>query len=230
VLISDNDIEADSISVEYNDAFNLEKRVWVDELISGISLAVNEDTNTTDEESDDSEEDTRRITIPNSSDNSESLNYAADTEVQFIFKFQDSSDADICVDHDGDGVADSPLYALRLEDSSDATSFDLWSFQLEALTQQRGGVTILHNVINVNNKEKTVLEVDASESGNLRVTVLTLDGDIVKILERGHISAGLHYYYWDGTNKSGNSVTRGLYFIRITGAGIDETRKVMCVK
>jgi flagellar hook assembly protein FlgD len=67
-------------------------------------------------------------------------------------------------------------------------------------------------------------------SGNLNVIVMTLDGNIVKYLQHGRTSKGLHYYRWDGTNKAGNKVARGLYFVRVVGPDIDETRKVMCVK
>ena len=35
---------------------------------------------------------------------------------------------------------------------------------------------------------------------------------------------------WDGKNKKGDIVARGIYFIRIIGNGVDETRKVMIIK
>jgi flagellar hook assembly protein FlgD len=44
------------------------------------------------------------------------------------------------------------------------------------------------------------------------------------------VTAGTHYYTWNGKNNAGNSVARGLYFVRVVGEGIDETRKVMIVK
>ena len=59
---------------------------------------------------------------------------------------------------------------------------------------------------------------------------MTLDGNIIKRLEKGTVSAGTHYYYWNGTNNVGKPVARGLYFVRVSGKGIDETRKVMVVK
>ncbi|MBO4547254.1 MAG: hypothetical protein J5700_06720, partial [Treponema sp.] len=95
---------------------------------------------------------------------------------------------------------------------------------------QRGGVTILNNVIDLNNGEHTVVQVDMKESGNLNVMVMTLDGNIVTYLRHGHTDAGTHYYNWNGTNNGGSKVARGLYFVRVIGPGIDETRKVMCVK
>jgi flagellar hook assembly protein FlgD len=88
----------------------------------------------------------------------------------------------------------------------------------------------MNNVIDVNQREQTVIQVDMAEAGFLNVYVMTLDGNIVQQLEHGHISAGSHYYRWDGSNTGGSSVARGLYFVRVVGSGIDETRKVLCVK
>ena len=59
---------------------------------------------------------------------------------------------------------------------------------------------------------------------------MTADGNVVKYLENGRKPQGQYYYFWNGTNNSGKSVARGIYFIRIVGSGIDETRKVMVVK
>ena len=69
-----------------------------------------------------------------------------------------------------------------------------------------------------------------NEDGNLNIYVMTADGSIVKRLSHGRTTAGTHYYKWNGTNNSGNGVARGIYFIRVSGPGIDETRKVLCVK
>ena len=124
----------------------------------------------------------------------------------------------------------SSLYCLRLSDKSDPASLDLWSFKLKSISQQRGGVTILNNVINASAGEKTVVQVNMPLSGTLNVMVMTLDGNIVTYLQHGTASAGTHYYQWNGRNNAGNPVARGLYFVRVVGSGIDETRKVMVVK
>ena len=59
---------------------------------------------------------------------------------------------------------------------------------------------------------------------------MTLDGNIITYLNRGTTGAGEHYFTWNGRNRNGNIVARGMYFIRVIGSGIDETRKVMVVK
>ena len=164
----------------------------------------------------------------------DTFNFAAGDEVQFMFKICDSSGTVIKIDHDGDPLTDTiPLYALWMPNpvtTNKVPFVDLWSFSIKDIKQQRGGVTILNNVINVNVREQTVVEVTTKEAGRLNVYVMTLDGNIVKKLSNGRVKAGTHYFKWDGTNNAGNAVARGLYFIRVVGEGIDETRKVMCVK
>ena len=123
-----------------------------------------------------------------------------------------------------------PLYAGRLENKGDLTSFDIWSIKLNATKLQRGGVTIMNNVIDLNEGEKTMIQVDMESDGPLNVIVMTLDGNIVQYLQHGSTTSGTHFYTWNGTTKGGKKVARGLYFIRVFGNGIDETRKVMVVK
>ncbi len=151
-------------------------------------------------------------------------NWKSGDQISFLFKM-----GNYTVDHFANGTIE-PLYAVRLKNPNDITSLDLWSFKIKETTLQRGGVSILNNVINVDYGENTVVQVDLKESGNLNVIVMTLDGNIVTYLRHGHTDAGTHYYKWNGTNNGGSKVARGLYFVRVIGPGIDETRKVMCVK
>lgn len=175
--------------------------------------------------------------IPNDVNSDESLNWDSGSEIQFVFKVFDSDGNAIWVDGDVNGEidesidsSDHPLYAVRLKDESDLSSIDLWSLNILDIVQQKGGVTILNNVIDSSNDEKTVVEVDVATAGNLTVQVLTLDGNVVKVLQRGRVDSGKYYYQWDGKNIAGDSVARGMYFIRVVGPNLDETRKVMVVK
>ena len=135
----------------------------------------------------------------------------AGANVEFIFKYGD-------------------LYCARLKDASDMTSVDPWRFSISALKLQRGGVTILNNVIDSNKREKTLLNVEMAKSGNLVIQVFTMDGNLIRTLERNKKGAGTYSYSWDGSNLSGNPVARGMYFIRVVGPDMDEIRKVMVVK
>ena len=168
----------------------------------------------------------------------ENAGWKSGDQIFFLFALSDANNNPVKICHapEYDSLTDtytteeSPLFALRLKNSGDLTSADLWSFKLQSITKQRGGVTILNNVINAANGEKTVVQVNMPSGGTLNVIIMTLDGNIVKYLQHGEASQGEHNYTWDGTTKSGKKVARGLYFIRVFGNGIDETRKVMVVK
>ena len=132
--------------------------------------------------------------------------------------------------YDNSATQSTPLYCARLKNPLDITSIDLWSFIISEPQRQRGGVSIYSNVVNATNKEFCTLEVNMPRAGNLRVIVMTADGNVVQYLENSRQSEGLHYYYWNGTNNAGKAVARGIYFIRVVGPEIEETRKVMVVK
>ncbi|MCL1812092.1 MAG: hypothetical protein FWG29_01070 [Treponema sp.] len=107
-----------------------------------------------------------------------------------------------------------------------------FTFGIHDITRQRGGVTILNNVINSNNRERVYVDYKPESSGRVTIQVFTLDGNLVKILKRGSETADGKYHRvsWDGTNEGGRPVARGMYFIRVVAPGIDEIRKVMVVK
>ena len=124
----------------------------------------------------------------------------------------------------------SKLFALRLENEKDLSSIDLWSFRLKAIERQRGGVSVMNNVINVTTNEKVTIKLDNPKSGKVEVIVMTLDGNVVRYLNHGNLKEGTSYFSWDGRNNSGKPVARGMYFIRVVGTAFDETRQVMVAK
>ena len=226
-------INSKQTASRYNENLEEHKRLWLPfvfrtftEEKNNTSLSVNE----AEETASSSDRSVRDYVIPNdpeSADFSEDeiFNWKAGEEVQFLFEYDRTFDNDADVE-----TEDIPLYLLRLQDKEKPESFDLWSFKLAGMLKQRGNVTILNNVINLNELEQVSLEVDVKSKGNLTITVMTLDGNIIDYLERGVVEAGIHTYQWNGTNRRNQLVSRGLYFIRVVGPGIEETRKVMCIK
>jgi hypothetical protein len=105
-----------------------------------------------------------------------------------------------------------------------------FGFSIRDIQAQRSGVSILNNVIDPTRGERTRLNYIIDEEGPVTITVFTLDGDVVQTLQRGRQSPGDYTVNWNGRNRAGNSVARGIYFIRIVAPGIDEIRKVMVVK
>jgi flagellar hook assembly protein FlgD len=67
-------------------------------------------------------------------------------------------------------------------------------------------------------------------TGKITVTVFSLNGDIVNVLANGTQGPGEHATGWDGKNRGGRIVARGIYFIRVVGPGFDEMRKVLVVR
>ena len=134
------------------------------------------------------------------------------------------------------GPAD--LYAGRLDMDPDATIIPPdwyrrvrpFGIYIRDLVTQRGGVTILNNVIDPRIGERVRMNFSISKSGPVTITVFTLDGDVVRSLQRGTMTPGDYSVSWDGRNRAGDAVARGMYFIRIVAAGIDEIRKVMVVR
>ena len=105
-----------------------------------------------------------------------------------------------------------------------------WSIAIRGIPEQRGGVTILNNVIDPGAGGETELRYSLERPGTVVANVFTIDGDLVKVLVRSRQGSGSYNLSWDGTNSSGNIVARGFYFIRIVGPDIDEVRKVLVVK
>ncbi|MBO6218798.1 MAG: hypothetical protein J6N81_04385 [Treponema sp.] len=219
-----------------SDRFNLLTalgwRLWTDKPMSSLASSYN-DSGTKTEMAltfDDPTELLQTFELKN-----ELVHLSDGADYQFFFKIKTAGGGDIDINHDGDSLTSKiPLYAFWMPqeriNAGDFSFVDLWSFSISGVSKQRGGVSILNNVINPETGERTAIEVDMKSAGNLNIFVMTLDGNIIRRLEKGTVSEGTHFYYWDGKNNAGNSVARGLYFVRVTGNGIDETRKVMVVK
>ena len=104
-------------------------------------------------------------------------------------------------------------------------------FNIQDMQISRGGVTIMNNVINSDNREVTYLRYNLVRPGRVTIQVHTLDGTLVRSIKRNeHHNAGEYTVGWDGSNNSGRPVARGMYFIRVVGPDMDEIRKVMVVR
>ena len=240
-LYFDTEPDKDASSAYYNSIFDEKLRVWLPSVTSeGKSVLPiemmarknNVPKGTLTAESENSE---FKYNFDNDSlSMSNGINSGA--QVKFIFGLEDREICRVPIvtgDLSGftvDASNKSPLFALRLKNSKDISSLDLWSFRLKEITSQRGGVTILNNVIDTSRGDIATVKVDMSGSGSLSVIVMTLDGNVVQYLQHGTASGGEHYYSWNGKTKGGKNVARGMYFVRVIGSGFDETRKIMVVR
>lgn len=237
--------DSDSISSQYNSDLNQQLRIWLPEVTNGLFPSISLKNNSVDNYVQidstllNKDESPFRIHFEIPKEISES--WGANQQISFMYGLLNKDGSPFRIypspyhnaatgKYDLSQSVALPLYAFRLKDPSDITSIDLWSFKTRSITEQRGGVTILNNVINATNGEKTVVKVNMPTAGKLNVMVMTLDGNIITYLNHGETQAGEHYYSWDGKNNKKGIVARGMYFIRVVGNGLDETRKVMVVK
>lgn len=230
-----------SVSNQFNTDFGTNLRIWLPDLQDGLFRALaavnNKNYVYADSAALDAQSHTGTFNISKETVSA----WSSGSQVTFLFGLMDKDNKpfriynnpyyDISTDKFNLSLSiPTPLYCIRMTDNTDLSTLDLWSFKLKTITNQRGGVTILNNVIDAGKGEKTVVKVDMPDNGRLNVIVMTVDGNIITYLNRGETNAGEHYFTWNGKNKNGKAVARGMYFIRVTGSGIDETRKVMVVK
>jgi hypothetical protein len=115
-------------------------------------------------------------------------------------------------------------------DPNDPSAVRPFAYALHSIIQQRGEVTITNNVINPASGQVAYLDYVMANPGAVTITVFNLNGDIVNVLARGTQAAGEYTTSWDGKNRGGRIVARGIYFIRVVGPGFDEMRKVLVVR
>ena len=129
-----------------------------------------------------------------------------------------------------DGAGHVLPCALPAADPSNPAGVGPFKYMIRALIQQRGSVTITNNVIRPDNGQTAYLHYTLSTAGQVTVTVFDFSGSIVNVLQRGPQGAGEYTTAWDGKNRGGRAVARGIYFIRVVGPGFDEIRKVLVVR
>ena len=127
-------------------------------------------------------------------------------------------------------IYDGWLPCARLRNSNDILSFDVWHFKIVGVQKQKGGVSIFDNVLDPYKGQETIIAAHLQKPGMLTIQIMSIDGSIIRTIERSYKAAGDHIYFWDGKNNGGNPVARGIYFVRIAGPDIDEIRKILVVK
>jgi fibronectin-binding autotransporter adhesin len=117
-----------------------------------------------------------------------------------------------------------------LADPNDPSTVRPFEYDYHGLKEQRGQVTISNNLINPDKGEVAFLHYVMPSAGKVTITVFNLSGDIVNVLANTTQPAGEHTTAWNGKNRGGRIVARGIYFVRVVGPGFDEIRKVLVVR
>lgn len=201
-----------SAAEDYNPRDNVfNPKIWLPEGESIVGITKFTDLNITEVQSAGENNGFRLFPVDNADPN-----IIAGNNFQFIFKLNTTPE---------------PLYCVTIPvGGSTLSDLEPWQIALSEIKRQRGGVTIINNVINPLHGNKTELLLDQDKPGMCTIIVVSIDGNIVRKLHSGRQAAGTYRYQWDGKNKSGTPVARGMYFIKVVAPGIDESRKVMIVK
>jgi len=128
----------------------------------------------------------------------------------------------------------SELYCAQILDDTASNWYRQvipWAIKIQNIVAQAGSVSILNNILNPNNNDKTSLYYNLRTKGVVTIQVFDLSGDTVAVLQRGFQNTGKHSVSWNGRNGAGNPVARGIYFVRIVGPDkMDQIRKVLVIK
>jgi|GEM_PF-5236902 len=76
----------------------------------------------------------------------------------------------------------------------------------------------------------TLISLHIVKMTNLKVEVLNILGQRVKVLYNGTAQPGSVDLYWDGRNETGDVVGSGIYYYRVDADGYVETRKMVLLK
>ena len=74
------------------------------------------------------------------------------------------------------------------------------------------------------------LEYALTSDGDVELSVWSLDGRLVRTVERGWRAAGEHHAAWDGLDASGRRAPAGVYFVRLTSATESRSQRLVMLR
>lgn len=91
------------------------------------------------------------------------------------------------------------------------------------------GVRLLDNHPNPFNPETTI-EFTLAESAWLRLSVHDVQGRLLKVLEEGRFSMGVHNSTWDGCNSADCTLASGVYLVVLEMDGVRQSKRLVLIK
>ncbi|MGH8005216.1 MAG: T9SS type A sorting domain-containing protein, partial [Limisphaerales bacterium] len=77
---------------------------------------------------------------------------------------------------------------------------------------------------------QTAIAFSLPKSSEVRLEVFDLLGRSVVTLKEGSMAAGTHTVVWDGRDRSGQTVSSGVYLYRLKVGSFVETKKMLFLK
>lgn len=76
----------------------------------------------------------------------------------------------------------------------------------------------------------TEIQVYAPYSGNIKVEVFNVAGQLINTIYDGSVDAGLRKINWNGSDSRGHQVSSGVYFYKLTAAGQSDVGRMLMLK
>lgn len=67
-------------------------------------------------------------------------------------------------------------------------------------------------------------------AGHARLRILSVDGKLVRTLIDGEMGTGEHAVCWDGMDGEGRSASTGVFFLRLDGPGVEDSRRMILLR
>ena len=99
----------------------------------------------------------------------------------------------------------------------------------EILAELPGSFALHQNYPNPFNAT-TRIRFELPKSGRIDIRIYNILGQEVHLLTNDVYDTGRHEIEWRGSDRSGNTVSSGIYFVRMKSEGFVKTRKIMLVK
>ncbi len=77
---------------------------------------------------------------------------------------------------------------------------------------------------------QTTIQYDVAEVTSVKIYIYNTLGQLVKTIDRGENSIGMHTVEWDGKNDDGDSLSSGVYFYQLRTKNFNKTMKMLLVK
>ena len=104
-----------------------------------------------------------------------------------------------------------------------------WLDTLPTSVGNSPAVATLSNYPNPFNPSTTIQYLLPSTQ-NVALAVFDVSGRLVRALEVGARTKGMHHAVWNGRDDRGNAVASGVYYVRLAGADKTLTRKIVLLK
>ena len=120
-------------------------------------------------------------------------------------------------------------FSGSLSEYSDAISLFIQWLSLSEHSSMPDAFALHQNYPNPFNPV-TTLRYDLPEDAFVNITIYDMGGRVIKTLVSGQQSSGYKFTQWDATNNLGQSVSAGVYVIKVEAGEFLDTRKMLFVK